>query len=80
MLKGFLHYLELPELKWQSLSMDWTHLSEIVDHGVMYNEVLTVTDRATRMVHLLPTRDTSNALETAEQFIQRGSATARSPQ
>ena len=70
MLKGFLHYLELPEQKWQSLSMDWTHLPEITNNGIMYNEVLTVTDRATRMVHLLPTRDSSNALETAEQFIQ----------
>ncbi len=49
--------------------MDWTSLPPVIYCGVRYDEVLTVTDRATKMMHLIPTRKTATALETAELFF-----------
>ena len=48
--------------------MDWVALDEVIIDDVVFNEVLTVTDRATKMVRFLPTRSTVTASQTAEMF------------
>ena len=51
--------------------MDWLSLLVVTVKGVTFDEVLTVTHRATKIVHLLPTRATMNAVQTAELFFQQ---------
>ena len=67
--RGYLENLDIPEQRWQSISMDWVTLPPVSHAGQAYNEVLTVTDRATKMVHLIPTRSTVTAEDTAMQFM-----------
>ena len=67
--RGYFESLEIPKQRWQSIYMDWLNLHRVSYQGQLYNEVLTVTDRATKMVHLIPTSNTSTALDTASQFI-----------
>ena len=62
--------IHLPEEKWQSVSMDWITLPPVVADGMKYDEVLTVTDRASKMVHLLATRSETSASQIAEQFLK----------
>ena len=62
-----LQLLPLPLRKWQSISLDWVvALPALMRNGQLFDAVLTITDRATRMVHLIPT----NAHETAEQTAE----------
>ena len=69
--RGFLENLDIPEQRWQSLSMDWVSLPTVEWDGHVYDEVLTVTDRATKMVHLIPTAKTSTANDTATEFYEQ---------
>ena len=48
--------------------MDWVALPSVKLDGVVFNEVLTVTDRGTKMVYFLATRDTATASQTAQSF------------
>ena len=68
--RGYIENLEIPQQRWQSLSMDWITLPSIVIDGTVFDEVLTVTDRATKMVHLLATHSKATAIQVAEMFFQ----------
>ena len=50
--------------------MDWISLPAVIANGRQYDEVLTVTDRSTKMVHLIPTSSTTDAIETATLFFE----------
>ena len=68
--KGLMEKISLPCQKWQSLAMDWTGgLPRISSRGHVYDQVLVVMDRATRMVHLIPTWKDADAVDTAHQFL-----------
>ena len=66
---GYIDNLEIPVQRWQSISMDWLSLLTAHSQGEAYN--LTVMDRATEMVHLLPTRDAATAKQTAYMFFEK---------
>ena len=68
--RGHVEMMDLPQQKWQSVSMDWISLPAVVASGHQYDEVLTVTDRATKMVHLIPTSSTTATVETATLFFE----------
>ena len=68
--QGELHPLPLPTRKWQSISMDWVvALPSVMRNGQIFDAVLTVTDRATRMVHLIPTNAHATSEITAELLL-----------
>ena len=51
--------------------MDWiVALPKITRDGRVYYSVLTVTDRATKMPHFIPTWKEATAVDTADQFIK----------
>ena len=63
---GLLQPLQLPEEKWADINMDFIMglpQSEMGNDGI-----LTVVDRATKMVHLVPVRQTTTAADTARVF------------
>ena len=69
--QGLLQPLPLPTRKWQSISMDWvTGVEAVTRKGISYDAILTVTDRATRMVHLIPTTTNECAADTADLMLQ----------
>ena len=50
--------------------MDWiVKLPPVVDQGRTYDQVLVFTDRATKMVHLVPTWAKATVIDTATQFV-----------
>ena len=68
--QGLLAPLSLPTRKWQSISMDWVvGLPEETRNGVTYDAILVVTDRATKMSHLIPTNRHESAADTARLFL-----------
>ena len=70
--RGLLVQLFLPTQKWQSVSMDWINFPRnprLVD-TISYDTVLIFTDRATKMVHLIPTTMHTTSDETAQLFIK----------
>ena len=69
--QGLLQPLKLPTRKWQSISLDWVlGLPEVIRNGLIFNAILVVTDRATRMVHLIPTSKNEKAQDTAELLLR----------
>jgi len=68
--RGLLQPLPLPTRKWQSIAIDCVlGLHKIWRKGVAYDSILTVIDRATKMVHLLPTQKNCTAVDTAELLL-----------
>ena len=63
--RGLLRAIEIPYRRWQSVSMDWVALPSCQG----YDSVLTFTDRATKMVHLVKARATDDALHIAQQLL-----------
>ena len=62
--------LDIPKVKFSVLSMDWTELPPVKDkRGNVYDFVLTVTDRATKYVILIPCNKKQTAEELAEVFF-----------
>ena len=64
--RGMLQSTEIPEKKWSEVSLDF-----ITDLPVTKNKkdaILTVVDKATRMVHLIPCKKSITAAETAKLF------------
>ena len=54
-----------------AIGMDWiVGLPRITRDGRVYDSVLTVTDRATKMTHFIPTWKEATAVDTADQFIR----------
>ena len=64
---GLLQPLKIPDRPWQSISMDFiTNLPK----SKGFDNLLTVTDRFTKMVHLLPTWSTATAKDIADLVIK----------
>ena len=63
---GLLEPLTLPEQKWADVSMDFVMGLPVSDEG--HDGILTVVDRATKMVHLVPVKQTISASETAQVY------------
>ena len=63
---GLLEPLTLPEQKWADVSMDFVMGLPVSDEG--HDGILTVVDRATKMVHLVPVKQTISASETAQIY------------
>ena len=66
---GLLEPLTLPEQKWADVSMDFIMGLPKTDNG--FDGILTVVDRATKMVHLVPVQQTITAAETALIYWQQ---------
>ena len=66
--KGSLQSLAIPEVKWQEVSVDFVVDLPIAAEGE--DAIMTVVDRATKMVHLIPCRKTTTAGEAARLFWQ----------
>ena len=68
--RGKMGHLEIPVRKWESVSVDFISLPETTSRSsdVMVDEILTVTDRATKMVVLIPCGSRWNAAEVADNF------------
>ena len=66
MTRGRLRNLQLPEQKWQEVEVDFIFKLPPTSKG--HDGVMTVVDRATRMVHLVPCRETDNASTIAHRY------------
>ena len=66
--KGSLQSLAIPEAKWQEVSVDFITDLPTVAGGE--DSIMTVVDRATKMVHLIPCRKTTTAGEAARLYWQ----------
>ena len=63
--------VSLPVQKRQAIGMDWiVGLPRITREGRIYDSVLTVTDRATKMTQFIPTLKEATTVDTADQFIK----------
>ena len=68
--RGALQPLKIPERKWHPVHMDWIlGLPPWPPQVGTYDAVITFTDRATKMVHFLPTRMDEKATNTARYFM-----------
>jgi len=58
--------LELPEEKWADISMDFIMGLPVSEQG--NDRILIVVDHATKMVHLVPVKQTLTAADTARLY------------
>ena len=63
---GYLKPLEVPQRRWESVSMDFITGLPTGRNG--YNAILVVADRLTKMAHFIPTTDTVTAEGLAELY------------
>ena len=68
--RGKMGHLEIPVMKWESVSVDFISLPETTSRSseVLIDEIFAVTDRATKMVVLMPCSSRWNAAELADDF------------
>ena len=70
--RGHTQLLEVPVQKWDSVSIDFVTMPKDLqvdpDDSFAMNEILTVTDQATKMVILLPCSNTMTAHDVAIMF------------
>ena len=66
--KGSLQSLTIPEVKWQEVSIDF--VTDLPAEGDAEDSIMTVVDRATKMVHLIPCKKTTTAGEAARLYWQ----------
>ena len=66
--KGSLQSLAIPEAKWQEVSVDF--VTDLPPTSSGEDSIMTVVDRATKMVHLIPCRKTTSAGEAARLYWQ----------
>ena len=59
--KGTLQSLTLPEVKWSEVSIDF--IMDLPAIGGIEDSIMTIVDRATKMVHLIPCKKTLTADE-----------------
>ena len=64
--RGKLQSTTIPEKKWSDVSLDFVTDLPVTKNGK--DSILTVIDKATRMVHLIPCRKSITAAETAKLF------------
>ena len=68
MKKGSLQSLAIPEAKWQEVSIDF--VTDLPTTSSGEDSIMTVVDRATKMVHLIPCQKTTTAGEAARLYWQ----------
>ena len=68
MRKGSLQSLAIPEAKWQEVSVDF--VTDLPTTSSGEDSIMTVVDRATKMVHLIPCTKTTTAGEAARLYWQ----------
>ena len=66
--KGSLQSLVLPKAKWQEVSIDF--VTDLPAEGDTEDSIMTVVDRATKMVHLIPCKKIMTAGEAARLYWQ----------
>ena len=64
--KGSLQSLTLPDVKWQEVSIDF--VTDLPKIGDTEDSIMTVVDRATKMVDLIPCKKTTTAREAAQLY------------
>ena len=69
MKKGNLQSLAIPEAKWQEVSIDFVTDLPAASDGE--DSIMTIVDRATKMVHLIPCKKTTTAGEAARLYWQQ---------
>ena len=69
MKKGSLQSLAIPEAKWQEVSIDF--ITDLPTSSDGEDSIMTVVDRATKMVHLIPCKKTTTAGEAARLYWQQ---------
>ena len=67
--KGSLQSLTLPEVKWQEVSIDF--ITDLPAEKDTEDSIMTIVDRATKMVHLIPCWKTTTAGEAARLYWQQ---------
>ena len=67
--KGSLQSLTLPEGKWQEVSIDF--ITDLPAEQGAEDSIMTIMDRATKMVHLIPCWKTTTASEAARLYWQQ---------
>ena len=68
MRKGSLQSLVIPEAKWQEVGVDF--VTDLPTTSSGEDSIMTVVDRATKMVHLIPCTKTTTAGEAARLYWQ----------
>ena len=66
--KGNLQYLTIPEAKWQEVSIDF--ITDLPSAAESEDSIMTLVDRATKMMYLIPCRKTTIAGEAARLYWQ----------
>ena len=66
--KGNLQSLAIPKAKWQEVSVDFVTDLPVASEGE--DSIMTVVDRATKMMHLIPCQKTTTAGEAARLLWQ----------
>jgi hypothetical protein len=64
---GKLHQLDTPVEKWESVAMDF--ITGLPTTQLGHDAIMTVTDRLTKMVRVIPTQTTATAPQTAKLFV-----------
>ena len=68
--RGLVEQLDIPIRQWQPISMDRTNVPNVKDEtGKKFNQVLTVTDRGSKQVILIPCLWKDKAPVVASQFL-----------
>ena len=64
--KGSLQSLAIPEAKWQEVSIDF--ITDLPTATEGEDSIMTVVDRTTKMVHLIPCKKTTTGGEVARLY------------
>ena len=65
---GKLQPLDILEMKWECISMDFiTGLSKVVGN---FDSIFVVIDKLTKVAHLIPTHTIATALDVAQLFVR----------
>ena len=67
-LPGKLQPLDIPEMKWECISMDFITGLPTVQGG--YDSIMVIVDMLTKVSHLLPVKTTYTAIDIARVFVK----------
>ena len=65
---GKLHPLDIPQMKWECISMDFVTSLPIVQGG--YDSIMVVVDYLTKVAHLIPVKKNFSTSDIARIFIK----------
>ena len=65
---GLLQPLDIPEMEWESVSLDFVTALTRVRGG--FDSILVVVDRLTKVAHFIPMKTTVAAVEITRVFLQ----------